>query len=87
MVIIGADTVTLHAPTAILGPLITAAIISLVTSYWWLIRKSIQLSSLVKDIQINQDRLVDKVDRLGREDRSREKLDRQARDERLRNGG
>jgi uncharacterized protein YlxW (UPF0749 family) len=60
----GAETVTLHLPTAIVGPLITAAIISAVTSYWWLIRKTVQLTDIVKDLQHNQSTLTDKVEKV-----------------------
>jgi outer membrane murein-binding lipoprotein Lpp len=60
----GAEQITFHFPTAIAGPLITAAIISVVSSYWWLIRKSIQLSGIVKDLQNSQNKLADKVDQI-----------------------
>lgn len=53
---------TLHLPTAILGPVLATAIISAVGSYWWLIKKTIQLSGIVQELQQNQAKLTKKVD-------------------------
>lgn len=58
------STVTLHIPAEILGPILVAAIGAGVTSYAWLIRKTIELSQIVKELQHSQDVLSKKIEKL-----------------------
>lgn len=63
------SSVTLHIPLEILAPLLVALIMAGITSYAWLIRKTIELSQIVKDLQDNQNLLSTKIEKLSRGDR------------------